>query len=480
MSNSNREIHTDTLLGKLRLNLLHAESKAEADKAWSHVECPFIEDIPNDSDNKLVTFLYRMDPSSKKNQTKIYLYSAIVPPLSDESCLIEIPGSGILHLSLTLPSTLRTTYSFLRIDDETNIDNSKPVNISPHYPAPTGEFKTIQDLLAKLYEHGKVEIDSYNQHKIVYYIDPDNLEQFFAMESILELPMAPKQLCVPSSLELVREERNDLKKKNRFLERSLQFSNTSLKDDANYNDKSRKYWIYLPPDYDANKTYSLMLFLDGGEFIDTIPTQSILEKLITDNIIPPSIVVFFDYSMDRRQQEYYCDNHFTQFIAKDFMSTLRDKDHLSITNDSRLVTIVGLSFSGLAAFYAALTHPDVFGNSVTFSASFESVKRDMLDKLIDLNHAKNHDSQYLIETGSYENLPVELQFQDGTTQAFSINQANKHVFESLNQHGINARKYEFVGGHNSICYRNSLPDRLIELYEFRLKNQIQNTMGNIE
>lgn len=479
MSSSNRENYASTLLGKLRTSLLNAGNQAEVDKIWSHVESPLIEDIPHDPENKLVTFIYRKDPSFKSSQTKVYLYCAVVPPLSDESCLIEIPGSDIVHLSLKLPSTLRTTYSFLRVDDENNTENSKPVNASPHYPAITGELKTIQDLLAKLYEHGKVEIDSYNQHKIVYYIDPDNLEKFFAMESILELPMAPKQLCVPSSLELVREERNDLKKKNRFFERSIQFSNTSLKSNSDYNDKSRKYWIYLPPDYDAKKTYPLILFLDGGEFIDTIPTQSILEKLITDNVIPPSIAVFFDYSMDIRQQEYYCDNHFTQFIAKDFMSTLRDKDHLSITNDSRLVTIVGLSFSGLAAFYGALTHPDVFGNSITFSASFECVKRDMLDKLIQLNLAKNHASQYLIETGSYENLPVELQFQDGTTQAFSINQANKHVFESLNQHGINARKYEFVGGHNSICYRNSLPDRLIELYEFRLKNQIHNGMGKI-
>lgn len=479
MSNSNREIHTSNLLDRLRSSLLNAESKEEANNIWGQVESPFMEEISDDPDKTLVTFLYRMDPSSKKNQTKIYLNSAIVPPFSDESCLVEIPGSDILHLSLTLPSTLRTTYSFLRVDDETNNDNSKPVNISPHY-TPTGEFKTIHDLLAKLYEHGKVEIDKHNQHKIVYYIDPDNLEKFFAMESILELPMAPKQLCVPSSLELVREERNELKKKNRFFEHSIQFSNTSLKSNSDYNDKSRKYWIYLPPDYDSKKTYPLILFLDGGEFIDTIPTQSILEKLITDNVIPPSIAVFFDYSMDIRQQEYYCDSHFTQFIAKDFMSTLRDKDHLSITNDSRLVTIVGLSFSGLAAFYGALTHPDVFGNSITFSASFESVKRDMLDKLIHLNLAKNHDSQYLIETGSYENLPVELQFQDGTTQAFSINQANKHVFESLNQHGINARKHEFVGGHNSICYRNSLPDRLKEIYEFRLKNRIHNRMGNIK
>ena len=80
--------------------------------------------------------------------------------------------------------------------------------------------------------------------------------------------------------------------------------------------------------------------------IDTIPTPSILESMIAENIIPPCIAVFLDYSPDRRRLEYYCDKDFTQFLANDFMSLLRKDHNLSITDDYKLTTIIGLTQAG--------------------------------------------------------------------------------------------------------------------------------------
>ena len=80
---------------------------------WDVLETPFIEDIFGDDKIKLVTFLYRFDNANLNHKSDIYLYSSIVPFLSEESKLKDIPGTDINYLTLTLPNTLRTTYSFI-------------------------------------------------------------------------------------------------------------------------------------------------------------------------------------------------------------------------------------------------------------------------------------------------------------------------------------------------------------------------------
>lgn len=74
---------------------------------------------------------------------------------------------------------------------------------------------------------------------------------------------------------------------------------------------------------------------------------------------------------------------------------LHDKNQFNITQDARLITIVGQSASGLAAFYAALTNPKVFGNAIALSPSLEMQKINELEQKIEQNYKKNIDTQFI-------------------------------------------------------------------------------------
>ena len=83
-------------LSNLETALSEAKSEEEKDEVWSSLETPFIEKIPGDSKNLLITFLYRMENSHSADKPKIYLYSSIIPLFSEQSRLTAIPN--IRHL----------------------------------------------------------------------------------------------------------------------------------------------------------------------------------------------------------------------------------------------------------------------------------------------------------------------------------------------------------------------------------------------
>jgi enterochelin esterase-like enzyme len=455
---------------------VRAKHQNEKDFLWNSIATPFIEKITADENNSLVTFLYRK--SHSEISTKIYIdCNAVGLPLTPISELHPITETDLVYLTLKLPNQLRTVYSFLKLTDQTAIVETKDMAHTLYpYPEFTGELKKITDTVTRLHADAQVEVDSRNPQKIVYY-DYHNPEICFFKESILELPNAISQPAYLSDIDLIKSERKKLSQEKRFFEYTVSFSDTCLNDLPDYQDKEestdkparseRAYWIYLPPNYDDKNVYLLFLFLDGSDYLNTIPIPSILERMIHDKEFPPCIAVFLEYSPLQRVLEYYGNERFTQFLAYDLMKILREQHHLSITDDPDLITIVGLSASGLAAIFSGLTYPHVFGNVVTQSAALWCRKLDDLKKWMDNYLLKNADTFFCVEAGIYENIPAECRFEDGFTQEISILEANKELVDYMHKKGIKANLHEFVGGHNYVCYR-SIADRLKEVYEMRL------------
>ncbi len=473
MSDSTREVFQSDALNEFRCSYIKAVTKESKDLIWSNTLAPFIEKIPGDEKNNLVTFLYRQSASESTADFSVYLHcDAIGLPFSEKNRFKLILETDIFYLTLILPSTLRTAYSILKLDNIVKIPVKEDSGyLLDPYPEFSGKLKEIHAMVMKLHEEKKVDIDSRNPKRISY-LDYDNPDKCFFTESVLELPMAPIQPNYLSDVNLIRNERNTLMQEKRFFQYSLQFSPTSLKDLSDQPLRgARKYWIYLPPGFkESNKlNYPLFLFLDGSDYLNTLPIPSILERMINQKDIPPCCAIFFEYSPDRRELEYYGDERFTHFLANDLMDMIREKHLLPIATDPKLKTIVGLSASGLAAIYAGLTRPDVFGNVITQSAALWSRKRNDLEKWVDDYVLKKADTFFCMEAGSYENVPAECQFKDGFTQAFSILEANTELTAYMNKKGVNAIFHEFIGGHNYVCYRGSIADRIKEVIKIRCR-----------
>lgn len=297
---------------------INAKNEAEKNKLWDEINTPLIEDIPDNNTHQYVTFLYRFEDLNSEKKLIIYLFSAILGlPFSKESQFIPIPETDIGYLTLKLPNTLRAAYNIVKIDidlpDDETLEAMCPIGQSSILPKFTGEVSKANAKLMFLYEAKKLGLDPKNKFKAY---DINGADEYIEMESIFELSMAPKDKFSSFTIEQVKTERDILRANGRFIECSLDFSDTCLKNLDDYQDKaensdsppkaSRKYWIYLPPGYEKaiEEEYPFILFLDGSSYLNAIPAPSILEQMITEKIIPPTIAIFFEYSMNDRFGEY--------------------------------------------------------------------------------------------------------------------------------------------------------------------------------
>lgn len=424
-------------------------STSDKQRWLSHLQTPLIETIHEDPDHYLVTFLFQ-HPTDKKSA--IYLYSPTTGfPCSAGSMLVNYSGTDLDYLTLLLPANLRMSYSFLILSREYHYKESN-MDSQPIYPLPAGELARSLWLFNQLMADNAVSVDPHNPNVIVYYKDWENPVEYWAKESILELPKAPASI-IPTKNNLMA-----LYQEKRLLRDILYFKDTSLSVHPDYQNTERKYWVYLPPNYRSDTTYPLMLFMDGSDYLGLFLTPSILDSLIVKGDIPPCLAIFLDYSPDKRMKEYNCNLAFTHFIADEFFQILKKKYAFSIDDSPQLTVIAGYSAGGLAAFYAGISRADRFGQVIAQSPSLEILKKTELHDLITRNSLRS--TRFFVESGSLETLPAELIFTDGSSQAFNSLQACRETTEELQQHGWSVNFEEFMGGHNTICWRQSLPDKI--------------------
>lgn len=178
-----------------------------------------------------------------------------------------------------------------------------------------------------------------------------------------------------SSMELGQLQLEKMKDEKRFIELDINVEGGPYKGE-------RKCWVHLPKDYDPKREppYPLSILLDGGQYHTSIPIPSIMDNMIEKKDIPPTVTVLISNAGEvERFSEYNCDADFTNFIA-DFVKelpnrlpTFQDKNGtisaLRVSNHPQDISIGGSSAGGLAAVYAGLTRPDVFGKVISLSAA---------------------------------------------------------------------------------------------------------------
>ncbi len=150
--------------------------------------------------------------------------------------------------------------------------------------------------------------------------------------------------------------------------------------------RTRRIWIYLPPDYEqSQKRYPVLYMHDGQNVFDDSTSfagewgvDETLDSLHADGD-HGIIVVAVDHGQDRRFDEY---NPWVHEEARfgggdgdayiDFLvRTLKPYvDRRYRTRSAPMDTgIMGSSMGGLISLYAALRHPEVFGRAGVFSCA---------------------------------------------------------------------------------------------------------------
>lgn len=212
---------------------------------------------------------------------------------------------------------------------------------------------------------------------------------------------------------------------------------------------TRKIHIYTPHDYfHTSHPQELLIVFDGKSFIKNLSIAKTLNYLIYEKEIPSCIAVAIE-PVDRLEELTYNDKMNT-FLTEELLPWIQARYH--VYQEKNHTTIAGFSLGGLAAFYAALQNPHVFGNLLSMSGSVHWKKDGYENQIpwienqissIDSNTSQTH---FYIAAGELENKPLLT--------------ANRRLYKALKGKGYQITYEEFQGGHDGMWWRKKLFDGL--------------------
>jgi len=226
--------------------------------------------------------------------------------------------------------------------------------------------------------------------------------------------------------------------------------------------EERKITIHTPSNYNASESHNLLIVFDGESYgarpnrRSRIPTPTIMDNLLEDNKITPTVTVLV-WSMGKRSSDLISEK-FGDFIVDELIPWVRSQ--YNIHTESNKVVLAGSSRGGFASSFIAFKHSDVIGNVLSQSGSY----------WIKGSENENHwiypeDNGKLINLYKQsERLPIKFYMDIGLYDAgASMLGMNRQFRDILEIKGYQVDYREFKGGHNYINWRGTLSDGLISL-----------------
>ncbi|SCC21687.1 Enterochelin esterase [Bacillus mobilis] len=172
---------------------------------------------------------------------------------------------------------------------------------------------------------------------------------------------------------------------------------------------TRKIHVYTPHDYfHTSHLQELLIVFDGNSFINDLSIARTLNYLIHEKEIPSCIAVAIE-PVNRLEELTYNDK-MNAFLTEELLPWIQAKYH--VQQEAKHTTIAGFSLGGLAACYAALQNPHIFGNVLSMSGSVHW-KKDAYENKIPWieNQISTKDSNaiqphFYIAAGEFENKPL--------------------------------------------------------------------------
>jgi enterochelin esterase-like enzyme len=174
-----------------------------------------------------------------------------------------------------------------------------------------------------------------------------------------------------------------------------------------FTNTTRRYWIYVPAQYNPAKPACLMIFQDGHAFVNTngenrIPV--VFDNLIYRREMPVTIAVFINPghrpdqeessdsnwgdSINNRGLEYNAlDDQYAKLIVDELLPVVTKDYNISSAPENR--AIAGASSGAICAFTVAWHRPDQFRKVISTIGSFTNIRGGhVYPDLIRTNEAK--------------------------------------------------------------------------------------------
>ena len=149
----------------------------------------------------------------------------------------------------------------------------------------------------------------------------------------------------------------------------------------------RDYWVYVPAQYDPSKPANVMVFQDGGGYVNEegeTRATIVFDNLIHQGKMPVTIGVFINPGyfppvlddanpISNRSFEYdTLSDQFTRFLLDEMLPAV-GKDY-NLTDDPECRAICGASSGGICSWTVAWERPDAFRRVLSHVGSFADIR----------------------------------------------------------------------------------------------------------
>ena len=220
--------------------------------------------------------------------------------------------------------------------------------------------------------------------------------------------------------------------------------------------KTRKIWIYLPPDYEkSNKKYPVIYMHDGQNLFDEFTSfsgeWSVDETLneIFSETGESAIVIGIDNGGETRLAEYSPWNNekyktkgegnlYLEFLTKTLKPYI-DKTYRTQKQASKTM-IMGSSMGGLISLYASVKYPTVFGKTGIFSPAFWFVSKD-LKAYLNKNQSNLKNSKFYFVAGKNEDETMAPEIETVNESLLKKSVPEKNIVVKIDEDGTHSENY---------------------------------------
>ncbi len=388
---------------------------------------PLIELIPGDDGHALVTFLWREEAGAAAPLRTVVVVSLLTGPDLPAHQLRRLPGTDLWHRSYCVRTDVRTTY----------------------WLAPGDAVLSLYDYDR---ERANERLSALRRGGVVP--DPLNRQPFPErgppVMSGVVLPAAAPQpwLAARAGGPAGTVERH-------------QFHSAVLGNE-------RDVWLYTPPGAGpAGAPLPLLVLFDGKQYVDWMAAPTTLDNLTAAGRLPPVVAVFVGLAEPwdvSRPQELGGSPAFVDFLTEELVPWARARSRA--TADPARTVVGGPSLGGLAATFAALRRPDVFGNVLSQSGAFNwrpagERDRDWEWLRHEFERAPRLPVRFWLDLGRLETVPGFGPHPDADGP--TLLDANRRLRDALRAKGCEVHYTEFAGGHDYVWWRGTLADALLAL-----------------
>lgn len=379
---------------------LKAGNRIAIDQFWKQVQgkAPLVEPITGDPRRSWVTFVWRGDEHTHM------VGLAGGPPTAGSTPLTRLADTDLWYRTEPIRNDARFVYWF-----HVNVPEKRPKDMPG---------------LEKLMSRYPPRSDPLNPHH-------------YQKRSLVELSQAPPQPWIERLSGVARGNVSRCTIQSGVLR------------------QERELTLYLPAGYDSKgPACGLLVVFDGPP--DEEPVT--LDNLIGSHKIPPLVAVFLNHR--DRSGELGCSEPFADFVATELVPWARK--NYRVSPDPRRTIVRGTSLGGLMASYCALRHPDVFGNVLSQSGSYQwfpsgvqgTASPDAEPGWLTRQFvtAPRSAVNFYLEAGSFEH-----------SFPYSLLAENRRFRDVLQAKGYTVHYSEFSGNHDPLNWRGSFANGLIAL-----------------